>query len=109
MTNEELFHSIYCGKIDSMHKNNQDSVKRLQLTSDFIDAQRKFYSVPGITGEMKKAFEAVLEAAAKLSEFERVDMYGCGFRLGGKMAFAMMETPMDPDVDETDDPEDPNE
>lgn len=104
MTNKELFQSIYSDTIDPENKIDRNSVKRLQLVSDCFDAQRHFLDVPGVTEEIRTAFEAVLEKMKTLSEFERVDMYGIGFRQGGRLAFAMMETPIDPNPDEPDDP-----
>lgn len=97
MTNEELFNSIYNTAVDPECKNDMDNAKRKRLSDDCRDAYGRFLTMPGVTEEMKQAVQAIVQKMDKLAEHERVNMYGIGFRQGGRLAFGIMETPTDPE------------
>lgn len=93
MSEDKLLEALYHGEIMPFEKDYTNDRQHRELSGNALRVQKEVYDALGITWEQEKALEDVAFADAALSEYERMDMFLYGFRLGGRLALAMMEDP----------------
>lgn len=92
MSAQELLKALYQGKIDFCEKSYADDKQHQKLLENAMRLEEEVYTALRITEEQKRALEPVENAYTELSEYERMDMFVRGFRLGGQLAIAMLES-----------------